>query len=106
MGGNQLNAAAKTTVVSLGDWSTIIGPLSGTPTTTMTSYIFSFHTNGGTLSFLEKGPSDEQGNILDDITLSAVSAVPLPAALPLFASGLGVMAWMARRKKRKAALRL
>ena len=30
-------------------------------------------------------------------------AVPLPAALPLFAGGLGVMAWMARRRKRKAA---
>jgi hypothetical protein len=30
-------------------------------------------------------------------------AVPLPAALPLFASGLGVMAWMGRRRKRMAA---
>jgi hypothetical protein len=26
----------------------------------------------------------------------------VPTALPLFASGLGVMAWMARRKKRKS----
>ena len=30
-------------------------------------------------------------------------AVPIPAALPLFASGLGVMAWWARQKKQKAA---
>jgi hypothetical protein len=29
-----------------------------------------------------------------------VAPVPLPAALPLFAGGLGVMAWMARRRKR------
>jgi hypothetical protein len=29
-------------------------------------------------------------------------SVPLPAALPLFAGGLGVMAWMARRRKRIA----
>jgi PEP-CTERM motif len=37
------------------------------------------------------------------VTVPHSDAVPLPAALPLFASGLGVMAWMARRKKRKAA---
>ena len=32
-----------------------------------------------------------------------VQPVPLPAALPLFAGGLGVMAWMAKRRKREAA---
>ena len=32
-----------------------------------------------------------------------VSPVPIPAALPLFASGLGLMGWFARRKKRMAA---
>ena len=31
------------------------------------------------------------------------AVVPIPAALPLFASGLGVMGWFARRKKRMAA---
>jgi hypothetical protein len=30
------------------------------------------------------------------------NAVPLPAALPLFAGGLGVLAFLARRRKRKA----
>ena len=30
-------------------------------------------------------------------------AVPLPAALPLFASGFGLMGWLARRKKRMTA---
>jgi hypothetical protein len=30
-------------------------------------------------------------------------AAPLPAALPLFASGLGLMGWMGWRRKRKAA---
>jgi hypothetical protein len=33
-----------------------------------------------------------------DITLSQT---PLPAALPLFATGLGVMGWLGRRRKRK-----
>jgi hypothetical protein len=34
---------------------------------------------------------------------ASLSAVPLPAALPLFASGLGVLGLVAWRRKRKAA---
>jgi hypothetical protein len=37
------------------------------------------------------------------VEVAPPSAVPSPASLPLFAAGLGVTAWMARRKKRKAA---
>jgi len=36
-------------------------------------------------------------------TYSQVNAVPLPAALPLFASGLAGLAWLARRRKRMPA---
>ena len=32
-----------------------------------------------------------------------ISAVPLPAALPLFATGLGALGWLGWRRKRKAA---
>ena len=40
----------------------------------------------------------------DNIILSSgVSQTPLPAALPMFAGGLGVVGFFARRKKRKAA---
>ena len=34
--------------------------------------------------------------------LATPSVVPLPAALPLFASGLAGLAWLARRKRRQA----
>jgi hypothetical protein len=37
-----------------------------------------------------------------DFTPNSVSATPLPAALPLFASGMGLMGWVGWRRKRKA----
>jgi len=41
---------------------------------------------------------------IDDLTFdSPVSATPLPAALPLFAGGLGILGVLGRRRKRKAA---
>ena len=40
---------------------------------------------------------------LTDLTITPASETPLPAALPLFASGLGAMGLLARRRKRKAA---
>ena len=36
-------------------------------------------------------------------SVEEATTVPLPAALPLFAGGLGLMGLLARRKKRKAA---
>jgi hypothetical protein len=38
-----------------------------------------------------------------DFTLDSVTPVPLPAALPLFATGLGAMGLLGWRRKRKAA---
>ena len=46
------------------------------------------------------GPDDDHDDLM---AIAHVTAVPVPAALPLFAGGLGVMAWMARRRKRTTA---
>ena len=50
------------------------------------------------------GGTDENkqafGPALDNVS---IAATPLPAALPLFAGGLGVIGLLARRRKRKAA---
>lgn len=40
---------------------------------------------------------------IDNTSISLVSSTPLPAALPLFAGGLGMIGLIAGRKKRKAA---
>jgi hypothetical protein len=45
--------------------------------------------------------SGQDLNYADMTFVTTVSPVPLPAALPLFVSGLGVMEWMAKRRKRK-----
>ncbi|TNE41617.1 MAG: hypothetical protein EP348_00670 [Alphaproteobacteria bacterium] len=53
------------------------------------------------VNFWAKGTEDTFGGYLDDIR---ISAVPLPAALPLYGAGLAAMGLMGWRRKRKAAL--
>ena len=60
--------------------------------------------NPMTLSFLTTVGSNSGGVLLDNIS---VTATPLPAALPLFAGGLGIMGLIGRRRrnsKKQAAL--
>jgi hypothetical protein len=48
--------------------------------------------------------SDNTGFLNVDVTGSTAMVTPVPAALPLFAAGLGVMGFLGRRRKRKGAL--
>jgi hypothetical protein len=62
-----------------------------------------------TLAFLngDPGSNHDQLNALDNITvtdLGAVGAVPLPSALPLFATGLVALGLLGWRRKKKAAV--
>jgi hypothetical protein len=62
------------------------------------NYTVFANSNATQLSFL--GQQNPAFNGLDAVGVSTVVApVPLPAALPLFAGGLGLLGWMARRKK-------
>lgn len=48
-------------------------------------------------------PASYAGCAIGEVAFSSVSAVPVPAALPLFASGLGALGFIGWRRKRKAA---
>jgi hypothetical protein len=58
-------------------------------------------TGSDTLKFFENVPGFG-ALALDDVSLTSVAATPLPAALPLFASGLGALGFLGWRRKRTA----
>jgi plastocyanin len=62
---------------------------------------YTFDTPGEYTYFSDIGNYEDYSNIID-----VVATTPIPAAFPLFASGLGVVGLLARRRKRKAAAAL
>jgi hypothetical protein len=53
------------------------------------------------VSFLDTGTGNVIGTANSgDLFVNQLAATPLPAALPLFAGGLGLMGWLTRRRKR------
>ena len=70
------------------------------PGTIATLLFLSDGTGAALLSFAQTTPGGSEASpIFDDVQ---VSTTPIPAALPLFAGGLGVLGLVARRRKRKA----
>ena len=98
MGGNDRVEQTQSTTISLGNWSTTITPGASAP---FTMHTFSFTTAAaGNLVFTENGPSNQQGNLLDNVTLSA-GGVPEPTSWALMLlgfSGLGAMLRVRRRQ--------
>jgi hypothetical protein len=92
------NRVIYTTIVDL-NLSSL--PTGSTPTSLGVSLLEQFLYIGAT-------KNDYQGLSVGDssITLDGVSATPLPAALPLFASGLGFVGYLARRRKKNGNLRV
>jgi hypothetical protein len=75
--------------------------LNGIATSFSSANTNSLNLTGSVFTFAEDGVNDPQFYVSG---LAYDSTTPLPAALPLFAGGLGVMGLFARRRKRKAAI--
>jgi len=82
-----------------------------TPENQWNLYTFNFvaASTSTTLTFFDATPANGGGNSnwgLDTVSVSAVlppGATPLPAALPMFLGGAGLVGWVARRNRRNAA---
>ena len=103
LGGNQRGAADQTTVIKMGHFSDSITLASDAP---MTTYSFTFDTGKpAKLKFKELGPSDQQGNLLDNVVLSSgpstnlAGAVPEPATWAMMILGVGGIGAMRRRSR-------
>lgn len=83
LAGNLRGAPDQSTTVSLGDFSATLTP---TATTDFVLHSFTFTTTqAGNLVFTEHGPSNQQGNLLDNVALS--TGVPEPASWALMILG-------------------
>jgi hypothetical protein len=94
LGGNARGAPAQTTEVFLG--STLVASLTLNSDSPLTLYTFTTTTTGGNLVFDELGPSNQQGNILDNVTMNSV---PEPASWAMMLLGLGAIGATLRRSR-------
>jgi hypothetical protein len=98
LGGNARGDGVKTTVVTLGDFSDTITLPSDSP---LQAYSLKFTTTGGALSFADlAGGNQNIGNILDNVSLSAV---PEPATWAAMLLGFGGIGASMRRRRGLAA---
>jgi hypothetical protein len=98
LAGNLRGAPDQSTTVSLGSFSTTLTP---TASTNFVSHSFTFTTaTAGKLVFTEHGPSDQQGNLLDNVQL--VTGVPEPASWAMMLVGFGAMGALLRNRRRFA----
>ncbi len=100
LAGNLRGAPDQTTTVSLGDFSADLTPSNSTA---FTLHSFTFTTTtGGNLVFTEHGPSDQQGNLLDNVSLN--TGVPEPASWALMFVGFGGLGAVLRTNRRRLAV--
>jgi hypothetical protein len=86
--------------------STVVSQANGTATWVAFSQDFTATSNLTLLSFIDTQGAFNAGIYLDDVSVDLVTATtPIPGALPLFASGAGLLSFFGwRRKKKSTAL--
>ena len=98
--GNERGAPAETTVVSIGGESFSLTPLNNQPFALTTLF---FTNVSGPLSFTDPGPSDQQGNLIDNVVVTTgVPELSTWAMMMLGFAGLGYAAF--RRSNGKPRL--
>jgi hypothetical protein len=97
LGGNARGDVPKTTVITLGNFTTSIPLASSDP---YQLHSFTFTTTGGNLIFSDLAGGDGNiGNILDNVTLS--TAVPEPATWGMMLLGFVGLGFAFRKSRRK-----
>jgi hypothetical protein len=100
LAGNLRDAPNKTTRVSIGDQFVDITPSSNAQDYTL--YTELFRNASGQVDFMDIGPADQQGNLLDNIVVT--TGVPEPATWAMMLIGFGAVGFAMRRRKESAAL--
>jgi hypothetical protein len=89
----------------IGDGRTSASTLQSFTVPSLATLLYLGFGDGGGFSGTPCCYSDNRGFLTVTVDIN-VATTPIPAALPLFASGLGVMGFLARRRKRKNAAAL
>ena len=98
LSGNQRTTLGASTTVSLGGQSYTITPIDND----WHIYTLSFSgVTDGYLSFAGSGPSNQQGNLLDSVVLTAV---PEPSTWAMMILGFAGVGYLAYRRRNQAAL--
>jgi hypothetical protein len=98
--GNQRTDTSRSLDISLGSWSTTLSSLSESFPWTLET--FSFSTTGGALAFLAPGPSNQQGDLITNVTLSSVPEASTWAMMLVGFTGLGFAGYRKAKTPRTA----
>ncbi len=100
LAGNMRGAANQVTAVSIGNTTIDVTPSSNSQG--YTPYTLNFTGVSGQVAFTDLGPSDQQGDLLDNVVVA--TAVPEPATWAMFLVGFGAVGFAMRRPLRKVIM--
>lgn len=92
--GNNPGGGNNSLTVSLGNWTETFFTTGYPALTTITR---TFSTAGGQLRFSQGGPSDQQGSILDNVSLQTTSEAPEPSTFALIGLGAAALGFFRKR---------
>jgi hypothetical protein len=98
--GNQRTDTSRSLDISLGSWSTTLPSLPESFPWTLET--FSFSTTGGALAFLAPGPSNQQGDLITNVTLSSVPEASTWAMMLVGFASLGFAGYRKTKTPRTA----